>query len=389
MPPEQLSGDLVDERTDVFSLGVVCYQALTGTAPFVATTPEASEKLIERGAAPLDTTEPELAGACSDAIDSALDPNPAGRMSSVTELADDMVDQLGDPAEGRTSLADLMGQLTDDEQESESWREFERAPLAERAPWLPGILLRALTACACATAAARIAPGLSLDTTTAVWALCAGCALAGAILPPLGSALVLVGLVVAIGLAGVYTSAFLVASLVAVAGVAWWAVFGRTRGLAAASLLLPCCVMVPEAGVALAAWGLSPAAALATGAFGWLLEGVLSVCIGSSFAAGAIFEGCAALITMSTTWVCALGCGLSACAGAALCQRGTKAATLGGQALTAGCLVAVRLVCARVENGGIWVAPNWASLGIALLFSLLMVLVTVVLGPPQPIREDD
>ena len=29
MPPEQLTGDLVDERTDVFALAAVCYEALT------------------------------------------------------------------------------------------------------------------------------------------------------------------------------------------------------------------------------------------------------------------------------------------------------------------------------------------------------------------------
>jgi serine/threonine protein kinase len=54
MSPEQFTGDAVDARSDVFSLGVVLYQMLTGTMPFVAKKPR------EQLAALLNQKPPQL-----------------------------------------------------------------------------------------------------------------------------------------------------------------------------------------------------------------------------------------------------------------------------------------------------------------------------------------
>ena len=52
MPPEQIRGELVDERADIYSLGVLVYQLLTGNYPFVAASPQEIERLHIEAAGP-------------------------------------------------------------------------------------------------------------------------------------------------------------------------------------------------------------------------------------------------------------------------------------------------------------------------------------------------
>jgi serine/threonine protein kinase len=46
MPPEHLRGDPVDQRSDIFALGVLLYEMLTGLSPFRRVTPQDSEAAI-------------------------------------------------------------------------------------------------------------------------------------------------------------------------------------------------------------------------------------------------------------------------------------------------------------------------------------------------------
>jgi serine/threonine-protein kinase len=111
MPPEQIEGDLVDERADIFSLAVVVWQALTGQNPFAAKTAEESLRKIGRGPkVALSKLDPTLAGMAEEVIMQALDPNPTQRIPSAEAFANELVFGLGDPDLGAESIKELMSQ---------------------------------------------------------------------------------------------------------------------------------------------------------------------------------------------------------------------------------------------------------------------------------------
>jgi serine/threonine protein kinase len=59
MSPEQALGELLDARSDFYSLGVICYEMLTGQKPYTGGT--AMEVLQQHVSAPLPALPAELA----------------------------------------------------------------------------------------------------------------------------------------------------------------------------------------------------------------------------------------------------------------------------------------------------------------------------------------
>lgn len=88
MSPEQCRNDPVDERSDVYSLGIVGYRALTGRLPFGGATPkEIMDKQIKEPPPPLAEPWQVLPGALPEAIQRCLAKHPDDRFQTAGELA--------------------------------------------------------------------------------------------------------------------------------------------------------------------------------------------------------------------------------------------------------------------------------------------------------------
>ena len=87
MAPEQAEGAEVDARADLFSLGVLLYEMLTGRSPFQGATPVATLRNLT-GAAPrpLDEARPDLPGELTDLVHSLLEKDPERRPAGAREV---------------------------------------------------------------------------------------------------------------------------------------------------------------------------------------------------------------------------------------------------------------------------------------------------------------
>ena len=88
MSPEQLEGQTVTGRSDLFSLGVSLFQLLTGQLPFQADSMTGlMQQIAESPHPPLRTIRPDLPASVGAVIDRALAKDPAARFETGAQMA--------------------------------------------------------------------------------------------------------------------------------------------------------------------------------------------------------------------------------------------------------------------------------------------------------------
>lgn len=92
LAPEQVTGEPSDHRADIYALGVMAYEMLTGRQPFEATTPTAvMMKRLAGPPQPVSKIRPDVPRDLQDVIDGMLAADPTERFQS----ADEVVRALG------------------------------------------------------------------------------------------------------------------------------------------------------------------------------------------------------------------------------------------------------------------------------------------------------
>jgi TolB-like protein/Tfp pilus assembly protein PilF/predicted Ser/Thr protein kinase len=108
MSPEQVRGEQVDRRTDLFSFGVVLYEMITGHAPFKADSEAATlHAITDATPEPLARFRREIPSDLQTIVDKALDKNVATRYQHADDLATDLKRLSAAAARQQTPHRDL------------------------------------------------------------------------------------------------------------------------------------------------------------------------------------------------------------------------------------------------------------------------------------------
>ena len=106
MAPEQIRGEAVDTRTDLFALGIVLYELASGKRPFAGETPvDVGHAILREQPRPLASIRPGLPPDLDRIVGRCLEKNPRERFQSALDVANDLRGVRKELERGASSLS--------------------------------------------------------------------------------------------------------------------------------------------------------------------------------------------------------------------------------------------------------------------------------------------
>jgi serine/threonine-protein kinase len=138
MSPEQIAGRGVDHRSDIFSLGVVLYEALTRAKPFSgADMAQLFFAISNTAVQPVTQRTPGLPSVIDYILARAMKKSPEERYASAAELASDLRDCAAQMAQAPVEFTATQPAALKTQQSPEGFRISSRFPSAKALARLP------------------------------------------------------------------------------------------------------------------------------------------------------------------------------------------------------------------------------------------------------------
>ena len=341
MPPEQMNGHELDERTDEFALAAVTYEILTGKRPFAARSLDASAKLIQKfDIAPASSLRTDLDPGIDSVLFTALSPDPDDRYDSVEEFLAALMPYLGNPARGSRRLREIV-QVDDEVVEEESYVPPKRSILDHVSPRLNLVLGRVIAAALCWWLSTSALFNVTMLDTNVAMLVALLPAVAAVVKPPFGALLAMLVNSASLFLCSVPMPALGIAAIAAAAG--WVILFGR-EGVADTN----CALIISPLGLVgfaplapmIAGYCLPPVRALGAA----VIQVILMLTVGRNTGPELLFGS----ITSIPTWIMICAWIVSAVLMSLLCSRETRILSILG-AVCAACVLLV------AQGIGMWV----------------------------------